>query len=93
MVDGCDDPGDSQTKEDVNRVAARHVTDGVVGRLLVDGSDLAGEGVRERGAQGNECDCGDLKIRRCKNIFFYQTGTLQVRGQVRGIAEASIATR
>ena len=70
MVDGCDDPGDSQTKEDVNRVAARHVTDGVVGRLLVDGSDLAGEGVRERGAQGNECDCGDLKIRRCKNIYF-----------------------
>ena len=64
MVDGCDDPGDSQTKEDVNRVAARHVTDGVVGRLLVDGSDLAGEGVREGGAQGNECDCGDLKIRR-----------------------------
>ena len=64
MVDGCDDPGDSQTEEDVDRVAARHITDGVVRCLLVDGRDLAGEGVGEGGAQGNECDGGDLKMRR-----------------------------
>ena len=64
MVDGCDDPGQSQPQEDVDRVAARHVTDGVVCCLLIDGSDLAGEGVRQRGAQGNECDGRDLKIMR-----------------------------
>ena len=64
MVDRGDDPGQSQAQEDVHRVAARHVTDGVVGGLLVDGRDLAGEGVREGGAQSNKRDGGDLKIVR-----------------------------
>ena len=64
MVDGRDDPGQSQAQEDVDRVAARHVTNRVIRSLLVDGSDLAGEGVRERGAQGNKCDGSDLKIIR-----------------------------
>ena len=64
MVDGCDDPRYSQTHKHVDRVAARHVTDGVVGGLLVDGRDLAGECVRERGAQSNKRDGGDLKIVR-----------------------------
>ena len=64
MVTGSDDPGKTKAKEDVDRVAAGHVTDGVVGCLLVDGSNLAGEGVGQRGSQGNEGDGGDLNIKR-----------------------------
>ena len=66
VVDGRDDPGQSEPQEDVDRVAAGHVTDGVVCCLLVDGCDLAGEGVGERGAQGNECDGRDLEIIRVR---------------------------
>ena len=61
MVDGRDDPGQSEPQEDVDRVAAGHVTDGVVCCLLVDGRDLADKGVREGGAESNK---GDLKIVR-----------------------------
>ena len=35
----------SETQEDVDGVAARHVADGGVGVLVLDGGDLAGEGV------------------------------------------------
>ena len=48
-------------KNKISRVAAHHVTDGVVGGLLVDGRDLADKGVREGGAESNK---GDLKIVR-----------------------------
>ena len=48
-------------KNKISKVAAHHVTDGVVGGLLVDGRDLADKGVREEGAESNK---GDLKIVR-----------------------------
>ena len=60
MVDGRDDPGQPEPQEDVDRVAAGHVTDGVVCCLLVDGCDLAGEGVGQGGAEGHEGDGRDL---------------------------------
>ena len=60
MVDGGDDPRQSQSQEHVDGVAAGHVTDGVVRCLLSDGRDLAGEGVRQGRPQRHEGDGGDL---------------------------------
>ena len=56
MVDGCNDPRNSKTEEDVDGVAAGDVADGVVRVLLVDRGHLAGEGVGEGGAQSDEGD-------------------------------------
>ena len=61
MVDGGNYPGNSETHEDVDGVAARHVSNGVVRCLLRGGGDLAGEGVRQRRAQCHEGDGGDLE--------------------------------
>ena len=62
VVDGGDDPGQTETHENVHRVAPRHVPDGVVRCLLGGGGDLAGEGVGERRPQCHECDGRDLNI-------------------------------
>ena len=69
MVTGSDDPGKTKAEEDVDGVAAGDVADRVVCVLLVHSCGLAGEGVREGGAQGNECDGGDLKILGDEKIF------------------------
>ena len=61
MVDGGYDPRYSKTHKDVHRVAARHVSDGVVRRLLRGGRDLAGEGVGQGGAESHKGDGRDLK--------------------------------
>ena len=63
MVDWGNDPGQSESHEHVDRVAARHVTDGIVRSLLIDGRNLASEGVRQGGAQRYEGDGSDLKGR------------------------------
>ena len=60
MVDGGYDPRYSKTHKDVDRVAARNVSDGVVRRLLRGGRNLAGEGVGQGGAEGHEGDGRDL---------------------------------
>ena len=57
MVDGCNDPRNSKTEEDVDGVASSDVADGVVRVLLVDRGHLAGKGVGEGGAQSNKGDC------------------------------------
>ena len=44
-VDGGDGPRHADAQEDVDGVAAGHVADGGVGVLVLDGGDLAGEGV------------------------------------------------
>lgn len=44
-VAGGDGPGHTDAEEDVNCVAARHVADGSVGILVLDGGYLAGEGI------------------------------------------------
>merc|ERR1719336_27253 len=62
VVDGCDDPRNSETEEDVDRVAPGDVADRVVCMLLVHSRGLAGEGVREGGAQGHEGDRGHLVL-------------------------------
>ena len=56
MVDGCNDPRNSKTEEDVDGVASSDVADGVVGVLLVDRGHLAGKGVGEGGSQSNKGD-------------------------------------
>ena len=61
MVDGCNDPRNSKTEEDVDGVASSDVADGVVRVLLVDRGHLAGEGVGEGGAESHEGDGRDLK--------------------------------
>ena len=61
VVDGRYNPRYSQSHKHVDRVAARHVSDGVVRRLLRGGRDLAGEGVGQGGAEGHEGDGRDLK--------------------------------
>ncbi len=58
MVDGRNQPGKSQTEEDVDGVGSGDVADGVVGVLLAHGGGLAGERVGQRGAQGDEGDGG-----------------------------------
>ena len=60
MVDRGNDPGQSKSHENVDRVAASHVPDGVVSSLLAHGGDLAGEGVGQGGAEGHEGDGSDL---------------------------------
>ena len=40
VVDGCDDPRNSETEEDIDRVAPGDVADRVVGVLLVHGRHL-----------------------------------------------------
>lgn len=47
-VNGGDGPRHTDAQEHVHRVAARHVADGGVGVLVLDGGDLAGEGVWAR---------------------------------------------
>lgn len=66
VIDGGNDPGKAQSKEDVDGVAAGDVPDGVIGSLLADGCDLAGEGVREGGAQCYEGDGSDLNRRKMR---------------------------
>ena len=61
VVDGRYNPRYSQAHKHVHRVAARHVSDRVVRRLLRGGRDLAGEGVGQGGAEGHEGDGRDLK--------------------------------
>ena len=63
MIESSDDPGESETQEDVDGVRTGDVSDGVVGVLLVGRSSLAREGVRQRRAQGHKSD-------GCNNIFF-----------------------
>merc|ERR1719336_755547 len=62
MVTGSDDPGKTKAEEDVDGVAAGDVADRVVRVLLVHGRGLAGEGVREGGAQGHEGDRGHFVL-------------------------------
>lgn len=45
LLDGGYRPGDANTQEDVDGVAARHVTDGSVGVLILDSGHFAGERV------------------------------------------------
>ena len=57
MVDGCNDPRNSKTEEDVDGVASSDVADGVVRVLLVHRRHLACKRVGEGGAQSNKGDC------------------------------------
>ena len=60
MIESSDDPGESETEEDVDGIRTGDVSDGVVRVLLVGSGRLAREGVRQRGAQSNERDsCKD----------------------------------
>lgn len=45
VVDGSDGPGHADTQEDVDGIAPRHVADGGVRVLILDGRHLTGEGV------------------------------------------------
>ena len=55
-VDGGDEPWKPESQENVDGVGSGDVADGVVGVLLAHGRGLRGEGVGERGAQGDEGD-------------------------------------
>merc|ERR1719285_1604342 len=62
MVDSGNDPGDSETEEDVDRVTSSDVADSVVSIFLIDSSGLTGEGVGQRGSQRNEGDRGHFVL-------------------------------
>ena len=51
VVDGGDGPRDADAEEDVDGVGTGDVADGGVGGIVLDGSDLGGEGVCEREPQ------------------------------------------
>lgn len=53
-VDGGDGPGDTNTKEDVDSVGASHITNRVIGGVVLNSGGLGGEGIRYAGSQGNE---------------------------------------
>ena len=59
IKDAGDDPGEAETKENVDRVGASHVSDSRVRILLVFGGNHRGEGVGKRSSKGNEGDGGD----------------------------------
>ena len=86
MVDGGYDPRYSKTHKDVHRVAARHVSDGVVRRLLRGGRDLAGEGVGQGGSQGHEGDGRDLN-KQCLQLNSWLAVMSYVRVQSYDAAE------
>ena len=62
VVDCSNDPGQAESKENIDRVAAGDISDCIVRMLLVHRGGLAGKGVRERGAERYKGDRGHLVL-------------------------------
>lgn len=56
VVNGRNDPRESETEKHVDGVGSGDVSDGVVRMALGDGGRLGGEGVRKRRAQSDKRD-------------------------------------
>ena len=55
-VDRSDEPGKAETQKHVDAVTSGHVSDAVVGVLLLQRGCFAGEQIRKRRSQGNKSD-------------------------------------
>ena len=62
MIDGCQHPGQTQTKEDVDGVASGDVSDRVVGRLLHGSRLLRREQIGQTRSERDERDGGHFRF-------------------------------
>lgn len=56
VVDGSHGPGHADAQEHVDRVAARHIADGCISILVLDGCHLTGKGVWGNGEKGRRTE-------------------------------------